>query len=45
VERLAPDGFDDVDAVLPPAERAAIVQGYAAASVSAGATGPSRSAG
>jgi 2-polyprenyl-6-methoxyphenol hydroxylase-like FAD-dependent oxidoreductase len=29
VERLAPDGFDDVEAVLPHAERAAIVQGYA----------------
>jgi 2-polyprenyl-6-methoxyphenol hydroxylase-like FAD-dependent oxidoreductase len=29
VERRAPDGFDDIDAVLPKAERAAIVQGYA----------------
>jgi 2-polyprenyl-6-methoxyphenol hydroxylase-like FAD-dependent oxidoreductase len=29
VERLAPDGFDDIEAVLPHAERAAIVQGYA----------------
>jgi 2-polyprenyl-6-methoxyphenol hydroxylase-like FAD-dependent oxidoreductase len=43
VERLAPDGFDDVDAVLPHADRAAIVQGYAAQSVSGGATGSSRS--
>jgi 2-polyprenyl-6-methoxyphenol hydroxylase-like FAD-dependent oxidoreductase len=30
VERLAPDGFEDIEAVLPHAERAAIVQGYAA---------------
>jgi 2-polyprenyl-6-methoxyphenol hydroxylase-like FAD-dependent oxidoreductase len=29
VERLAPDGFDDIDAVLPYEQRAAIVQGYA----------------
>jgi 5-methylphenazine-1-carboxylate 1-monooxygenase len=29
VERLAPDGFDDIEVVLPHAERAAIVQGYA----------------
>lgn len=29
VEALAPDGFDDVDAVLPHAEREAIVRGYA----------------
>ena len=29
VERLAPGGFDDIEAVLPHAERAAIVQGYA----------------
>ena len=28
--RRAPDGFEDIDAVLPHAERAAIVQGYAA---------------
>lgn len=30
VERLAPDGFTDVDAVLGRAERQAILQGYAA---------------
>jgi 2-polyprenyl-6-methoxyphenol hydroxylase-like FAD-dependent oxidoreductase/mannose-6-phosphate isomerase-like protein (cupin superfamily) len=30
VEALAPDGFDDVEAVLPHAEREAIVRGYAA---------------
>jgi len=29
VERLAPDGFDDIESVLPYEERAAIVQGYA----------------
>ena len=29
VEALAPDGFDDVEAVLPYAEREAIVRGYA----------------
>jgi 2-polyprenyl-6-methoxyphenol hydroxylase-like FAD-dependent oxidoreductase/quercetin dioxygenase-like cupin family protein len=29
VEALAPDGFDDVEAVLPHAEREAIVRGYA----------------
>ena len=29
VEGLAPDGFDDVEAVLPYAEREAIVRGYA----------------
>jgi 5-methylphenazine-1-carboxylate 1-monooxygenase len=29
VEARAPDGFDDVDAVLPYAEREAIVRGYA----------------
>lgn len=29
---LAPDGFDDIDAVLPRAERERIVQGYAKAS-------------
>jgi 5-methylphenazine-1-carboxylate 1-monooxygenase len=29
VERLAPDGFDDIEAVLPYERRAAIVQGYA----------------
>jgi 2-polyprenyl-6-methoxyphenol hydroxylase-like FAD-dependent oxidoreductase/quercetin dioxygenase-like cupin family protein len=29
VEALAPDGFDDVEAVLPRAEREAIVRGYA----------------
>jgi 2-polyprenyl-6-methoxyphenol hydroxylase-like FAD-dependent oxidoreductase len=44
VERLAPQGFEDVEAVLPHAERAAIVQGYAAKSVSGGATGLARSA-
>jgi 2-polyprenyl-6-methoxyphenol hydroxylase-like FAD-dependent oxidoreductase len=44
VERLAPDGFDDIEAVLPHAERAAIVQGYAAKSVSGGGSGSSRSA-
>ena len=31
VERLAPDGFDDVDAVVPYADRQAIVQGRAGA--------------
>jgi 2-polyprenyl-6-methoxyphenol hydroxylase-like FAD-dependent oxidoreductase len=30
VERLAPDGFADVDAILSRAERQAILQGYAA---------------
>ena len=29
VEALAPDGFDDVEAVLPHADREAIVRGYA----------------
>jgi 5-methylphenazine-1-carboxylate 1-monooxygenase len=29
VERLAPDGFDDIDAVLSHTEREAIVKGYA----------------
>ena len=29
VEALAPDGFDDIEAVLPHAEREAIVRGYA----------------
>jgi 2-polyprenyl-6-methoxyphenol hydroxylase-like FAD-dependent oxidoreductase len=29
VEELAPDGFDDIEAVLPYDERAAIVRGYA----------------
>ena len=29
VEELAPDGFTDIDAVLPHAEREAIVRGYA----------------
>ncbi len=29
VEALAPDGFTDIDAVLPHAEREAIVRGYA----------------
>ena len=29
VEGLAPDGFDDVEAVLPYADREAIVRGYA----------------
>jgi 5-methylphenazine-1-carboxylate 1-monooxygenase len=29
VEALAPDGFDDVEAVLPHAQREAIVRGYA----------------
>ncbi|MBO0701650.1 MAG: flavin-dependent oxidoreductase [Candidatus Dormibacteraeota bacterium] len=29
VEALAPDGFDDIDAVLPRAERERIVRGYA----------------
>ena len=29
VEALAPDGFDDIEAVLPYAEREAIVRGYA----------------
>jgi 2-polyprenyl-6-methoxyphenol hydroxylase-like FAD-dependent oxidoreductase len=29
VEALAPDGFSDIDAVLPRAEREAIVRGYA----------------
>jgi 5-methylphenazine-1-carboxylate 1-monooxygenase len=29
VEALAPDGFDDIDKVLPYAEREAIVRGYA----------------
>jgi 2-polyprenyl-6-methoxyphenol hydroxylase-like FAD-dependent oxidoreductase len=32
VEALAPDGFDDIDAVLPRAERERIVRGYAQAS-------------
>ncbi|MBO0707443.1 MAG: flavin-dependent oxidoreductase [Candidatus Dormibacteraeota bacterium] len=32
VEALAPDGFDDIEAVLPRAEREAIVRGYASAS-------------
>ncbi len=32
VERLAPDGFDDIEAVLPYAERERIVRGYAKAS-------------
>ena len=27
--RCAPDGFDDIEAVLPHAEREAIVRGYA----------------
>ncbi|NNM73408.1 flavin-dependent oxidoreductase [Enterovirga aerilata] len=31
VERLAPEGFDDIEAVLPHAERQAIVQGRAGA--------------
>jgi 2-polyprenyl-6-methoxyphenol hydroxylase-like FAD-dependent oxidoreductase len=30
VEELAPDGFDDIERVLPFAEREAIVRGYAA---------------
>ncbi|MTE01585.1 flavin-dependent oxidoreductase [Paracoccus sp. YIM 132242] len=30
VERRAPDGFDDLDAVITPEERQAIVRGYAA---------------
>ena len=29
VEALAPDGFDDIEAVLPHADREAIVRGYA----------------
>ena len=29
VESLAPDGFRDIEAVLPYAEREAIVRGYA----------------
>lgn len=32
VEALAPDGFDDIEAVLPHAERERIVRGYARAS-------------
>jgi len=32
VEALAPDGFDDIEAVLPHAERERIVRGYAKAS-------------
>lgn len=32
VEALAPDGFDDIDAVLPHPERERIVRGYARAS-------------
>ena len=32
VEALAPDGFDDIEAVLPRAERERIVRGYARAS-------------
>jgi 2-polyprenyl-6-methoxyphenol hydroxylase-like FAD-dependent oxidoreductase len=32
VEALAPDGFDDIDAVLPRADRERIVRGYAKAS-------------
>ena len=30
VETRAPDGFDDIDAVLPYEDRKAIVRGYAA---------------
>jgi hypothetical protein len=29
IEALAPDGFDDVEQVLPHAKREAIVRGYA----------------
>ena len=29
IEALAPDGFDDVEHVLPHAKREAIVRGYA----------------
>jgi hypothetical protein len=29
VEALAPDGFDEIEAVLPYPEREAIVRGYA----------------
>ncbi len=29
IEQLAPDGFEDIEAVLPHAERQAIVRGYA----------------
>lgn len=32
VEALEPDGFDDIEAVLPHAERERIVHGYAKAS-------------
>ena len=38
VERLAPDGFDDIDTVLPRTERERIVRGYAP---TAGSAGPS----